>query len=299
IFITLKLLLLDRDGMPQTRGGLPQLENAEAAVAIVDAQNRDPTQAEVGEHAACERIALHAIILERRQIPRNDGFGDGGVGGRAVYDRQLSLERYAQRDVRGIAAQRTQHGPDLLVVCHFDNLVARRSPGGLVVVNHQLENLAAVAAAGIGLFDGQCGALQHELSEALMRMVVDGAKESDADLIDVGRLKYHGIARARCIPPAWCSARNTAPCNARRAAYLRARRRRGAFRDGRAHRADERRRNTGAAPMQCRRRPMPQTSETAWLTPGRSFGTWRWLPSQPAGPDGRASPGCPLRQAAD
>ncbi len=52
-------------------------------------------------------------------------------------------------------------------------------------MKHQLEGLAAIAAAGIRLLDGQLRAVQHAQSEDRFRIVFDGPEEADADLGEV------------------------------------------------------------------------------------------------------------------
>ena len=75
-------LLLDDDGMTETTRSISELQNAEAAVAIVDAEDGDALQAELSVDVAGERVALHAIVLKRGEIPGNDGLRNGGIGGR-------------------------------------------------------------------------------------------------------------------------------------------------------------------------------------------------------------------------
>ena len=55
-------------------------------------------------------------------------------------------------------------------------------------MQHQLEWLAAVAAARIGLFDRQLRAMQHAQSEHLLRTVLDRPEETDAHLGQILRL---------------------------------------------------------------------------------------------------------------
>ncbi len=55
-------------------------------------------------------------------------------------------------------------------------------PVVVVVMQHQLEGLAAVAAARIRLFHGQLRAMQHAQSEHLLRTVLDGPEKPDAHL---------------------------------------------------------------------------------------------------------------------
>ncbi len=156
-------------GWPSRRDGVLELEDAEAAVAVVDAQQRDLLQSEVGVDPARERVALHAIVLNGGEIPGNDGFGNRGVGGGAVDDRHFGFQRDAQRDVGGIGADRAQHRPDFVVVGHLDDFVAGCSPDRLIVVDHQPERFAAIAARGVGLFDGELCAVQHQACRAFRR----------------------------------------------------------------------------------------------------------------------------------
>ena len=97
------------------------------------------------------------------------------------------------------ALMRAEHGPDFIVVRHLDDLVAGRAPEGLVVVHHELEGGAAVAAARVRFFDGEEGSVQHEPAEGLIGMIFDGTEKADADFVDVARLEGDCIARGPVV----------------------------------------------------------------------------------------------------
>ena len=194
-----KVLLFDGDRMAQAAGGVAELDDAEAAVAVVDAQERYPGQAEIGVDAPCQRVALDAVVLNGGEIPGNDGLGNGRIGGGGVDDRHLRLEADPEPDVSGVAADRTEHGPDLFVVRHLDDLVAGCAPQRLIVVHHQAEWRAAIAAARIRLVDGEPCAVQHHAAERLIGMIFDRTQEADAHFVDVARLEGDGVARRAVV----------------------------------------------------------------------------------------------------
>ena len=109
------------------------------------------------------------------------------------------------------ALEGTQHGPDLVVVDHLDQLVAGCAPDGAVVVDLQAERLAAVTAARVGFGDGQLRAVQHGLAQGLVLMILDAGQEPDGHFVDIGRAwALSRRARRRYIPASWCSSRNRA-----------------------------------------------------------------------------------------
>ena len=189
-----KVFLFDGYGMSQAAGGVPEFDDAEAAVAVVDAQQRDAGQAQIGVDAPGQRVTLDAVVLERGQIPGDDGLGNGRVGGGGVDDGHLGLEADAEADVGGVGADRPEHGPDFVVVRHLDDLIAGRAPERLVVVHHELERRAAVASARVGLFDGQQRAVEHHAAERFIGMIFDGAQKTDAHFFDVLRLEGDCVA---------------------------------------------------------------------------------------------------------
>src|ERR1035438_8934930 len=79
-----QVFLLDHHRVPQPARGVFELEHAKAAVAVVDAQQGDLLQPDIAVDAARQRVALHTIVLDGGEIPGNDGFRNGGVGGSAV-----------------------------------------------------------------------------------------------------------------------------------------------------------------------------------------------------------------------
>ena len=121
------------------------------------------------------------------------------VGGGAVDDRHFGLQRNPQRDVRGVAADGAEHGPDLIVIGHLDEFVARSSPGRLVVVDHQMERLAPVAAGRIRFFDRKLRSVEHPSAEPLVGMILQRPEKPDADLIDISRLHHRYIARRAVV----------------------------------------------------------------------------------------------------
>ncbi len=205
------VFLLDHYRMAETPRRVAKLDDSEAAVPFVDAQQRDPLQPEIAVDAAGEGVALHAVVLNRGENPGNDGLGNGGVGGSAVDDGQFGPQRDAQCDMGGIAADRPEHRPDLVVVNHLHDLVARRAPGGCVVVEFQHERFAAIPAARVGLVDRQFGAAVHRHAQRQIFVIFDGAQEADGDLAHLRR-RHDGRrpTRPRCTPSSWCRVRSTA-----------------------------------------------------------------------------------------
>ena len=59
----------------------------------------------------------------------------------------------------------------------------------LIVVHHQAERCAAIAAARIRLVDGELCAVQHHTAERLIGVVFNRAQEADAHLVHVLRLE--------------------------------------------------------------------------------------------------------------
>src|SRR5579871_1638102 len=191
--------LLDDDRMAKTPRGVPKLDHAEAAVTIVNAENRDALEAELGVDVAGERVALHAIVLERGEIPRDDCLGNGGISGGAVDHGNFGFQIHAKADVRGVAAERSVHGPDFFVVGHLDDLVTGGSPRCGVVVNHEAKRLAAVSASGVGLVDGQVDPIQHFLAEYVVGMIVDRTEKSDAYFGNGRRIWIGDVARRAVV----------------------------------------------------------------------------------------------------
>ena len=169
--------------MTEAARGVFEFEYAKAAVAIVDAEQGDLLQADIGVDSAGEGVALYAIVLDGGEVPGNDGFGNGGIGGGAVDDGNFGFEGDAERDVGGISADGAEHGPDFVVVGEFHHFIAGCAPDGLIVVDHQLEGLASVGAAGVGFFDGELCSVKHGRAEALVGMVLDGAEEADSHFV--------------------------------------------------------------------------------------------------------------------
>ena len=81
-----------RDHFRAALGRLPELQHTEPAVAVVHAQQGHARQAQVRIDAPRQRIRLHAVVLNGGEIPRDDGFRNGGIGGGRVHDRHLGLE---------------------------------------------------------------------------------------------------------------------------------------------------------------------------------------------------------------
>ena len=156
-------------------------------------------KSELGVDVAGERVALHAIVLERGEIPRDDCLRDGGIGGGAVDHGNFGLQIHAKTDVGGVAAERAIHGPDFFVVGHLDDLVAGGSPRCRVVVNHEAERLAAVSAGGVGFVDGHVDAIQHFLAEGVIGMIVDRTEKSDAHFGDGRRIWIRNVARRAVV----------------------------------------------------------------------------------------------------
>jgi hypothetical protein len=60
-------LRLDDHRMPETPRGVAKLDHAEASVAIIDPEQRDPLEAKIGVDATRERVRLHAVVLNAGQ----------------------------------------------------------------------------------------------------------------------------------------------------------------------------------------------------------------------------------------
>src|SRR3954465_387997 len=87
-----KIFLLDDDGMSQTPGGIAQLHHAETSVAIVHPKDANPFQPHLGVDAPCECETLDAIVLNRREVPRDKRLGNGEVRRGAVDNWNLRPE---------------------------------------------------------------------------------------------------------------------------------------------------------------------------------------------------------------
>src|SRR5208337_2319909 len=161
------------------------LDDSEAAVAIIYAQNRDPLQAEFGVNVARQRVTLQAVVLNVGEVPRDNSFWNRRISRGAVHQWRLCLQSNSQSNVGCIAADRSKHGPDLLVVNHFDDLIAGRAPHRGIVVYHQLERLATVPARCVRFLNGQDSAVEHAITKSLIRMVVKGADKADPNLSQV------------------------------------------------------------------------------------------------------------------
>src|ERR1019366_562063 len=66
-------------------------------------------------------------------------------------------------------------------------------------VDAELERRAAIASAGIRLFNGQQRAVQHQAAESFVGMVLDGAEEADAHFVHFLRLEGDPVARAAVV----------------------------------------------------------------------------------------------------
>ena len=104
------------------------------------------------------------------------------------------------------AIDRAEDGPDLVEVGHGDDFVAGSTPEPVVIADHQLERDLAfqIAAAGIGLLDGEPTASQHGDAEHFLVARSpgrhrdrghDGPQESNPDRVQLFRLG-NGPARA-------------------------------------------------------------------------------------------------------
>ena len=116
-------LLLDHDGVTKPARDIAELAHAKAAVTVVDPQHRHALEAEFGIDVARQRQALHAVILQVGEVPRNVCFGNGGIGRCRIDDGDLGAQRHAQCDVRGLGADRPEDRPVLVVVDHLHRFV--------------------------------------------------------------------------------------------------------------------------------------------------------------------------------
>src|SRR5207253_721084 len=129
------------------------------------------------------------IILNVGEVPGNDGFWDGGVGGGAVNDWRFGLQREAQGDVGRLRTDGTEDGPDLVLINHSNGIVRGRAPNCgifrdssngrtavlpvvVVVVSDQTERFAGIGAGGIGLVDGHLRAIEHVRASDLIGVIV-------------------------------------------------------------------------------------------------------------------------------
>ena len=67
-------------------------------------------------------------------------------------------------------------------------------PVVVVVVNHQAEGLAAVAARRIGFVNGKLRAVQHAIAARLVGMVVDWTEKADANFAEVLEIGIGDVA---------------------------------------------------------------------------------------------------------
>src|SRR5436305_1555007 len=121
-------LLLDDDRMSEAAGSVAKLDDAKAAITIVDAQQCNPLQAEFAVDMPREAIALHSIILKIGEVPGNDGLRYGRIGGGAVNDWRFGFKREAQSDVGRLRTDGAENGPDLILVNHSNGIVRGRAP---------------------------------------------------------------------------------------------------------------------------------------------------------------------------
>ena len=193
--------LLDHHWVAEPARCVAELDNSKTAVAIVHPQNRDPLQAELSVNVARQRVALHAVILDVGEVPGDGGFGDGGIGGRAVHQRSFGFQRQAKGDVRGFRTNGAEHCPNLVVIDHPDRFVRGSSPNGgifcnarrgaavlpvvIVVVGHQAERLAAVTPGSVRFVNRHVCAVQHAIAEHLVGVVVERRQDADTNLIHV------------------------------------------------------------------------------------------------------------------
>ena len=96
--------LFDHDGMAETPRCIAKFRNSEASVAVVHAQKGDALESELGVDVPRERISLHAVVLKIGEVPGDDGFRNGRIGGRAVDERRFGFQRKAKSDVGGFAS---------------------------------------------------------------------------------------------------------------------------------------------------------------------------------------------------
>ena len=101
--------------------------------------------------------------------------------------------------MRGIGIDRSQHAPHIFVVDHLDDLVAGGAPEGGIVMHHQLEGFAAVAARGVGLVDCHGCAVEHHAAEGLVAVILNGAQESDAHFGEVLEVGDRHVARGTVV----------------------------------------------------------------------------------------------------
>ena len=99
----------------------------------------------------------------------------------------------------GVGIDRSQHTPHIFVINHLDNFVAGSAPEGGIVVHHQLEGFAAVAARGVGLVDGHGCAVEHHAAEGLVAVILNGAQESDAHFGEVLEVGDGHVARGTVV----------------------------------------------------------------------------------------------------
>jgi hypothetical protein len=197
--------LLHHHRMAQPAGGIKEFGKAITAVSAACPENRHALQAKLGIDVAGERQILLPVILHGAEVPGNGGLGNCGIAVRRAYDRKLRAQSHTQRNVRRLGADGAEDRPYLVVVGHLDGFVGGRAPDGgvggpdiaidrlglpvvVIVMRHQLERLATIAAAGIGLFHRQLRAVQHAQSKNRFRIMFDRTKEADTHLGHVFRL---------------------------------------------------------------------------------------------------------------
>src|SRR3569833_92480 len=111
--------------MAEAARGIAKFDHAEATVAAVDAQESYALHTELGVDVSRERQTLYAVILQDGEVPGYVCFGDRGIGGRGVDDRDLGLEGDTQSDVRGLGADGAKDCPILIAVDHLHGFVGR------------------------------------------------------------------------------------------------------------------------------------------------------------------------------
>ena len=195
-------LLLDHDRVTQSDGCVPELRRGHSPISVVQSQQCDTLQTKIGIDMARQRISLHAVVLQISEVPRNISLGNGWIGRGAIDDRNLGFKSNAQHNMSRLRTDRAEDRPVLIVVNHFDRFVPCRAPDPLVgwagraidrlglpvvvvVMHHQLEWLAAVAAARVGFFHGQLRPVQHVLAIRFVRTGIERTEESDPHFVDV------------------------------------------------------------------------------------------------------------------
>ena len=154
---------LHDNGVLQAPTAVVDLPHAKAAIAVAGPHEPDAFEAHLAVEIIHQQVTLLPIVADDAHHPRDVGLDHGGIGVPGGEHHHLRLECHADGNVRVGAINRAQNAPDVVLVSHLNDLVARGPPQAVVVGDRQLEGdfPFQVAAAGVSLLDGQPCPLEH------------------------------------------------------------------------------------------------------------------------------------------